>query len=299
MDSIRAMQEQLPKTRKVKQTMAENIDHYAVFGNPIAHSKSPQIHTLFAKQTKQPLIYTAELAEIGEFDQAVKEFIQNNGKGLNVTVPFKEDAWLCSAIHSERAKRAGAVNTLVVQADGTLYGDTTDGTGLVRDLIQNHDIPIKDKNILIVGAGGAVRGVLEALLEQQPKSLLIANRTKQKAVQLAKSFSDLGNISGCGLDELTDANFDIVINGTSASLQGDLPPLPDTIFRKNSCSYDMMYSAQATPFMQWSTDNGAGKVFDGLGMLVEQAAESFYIWRNAKPETKPVIQHIRNLLIKS
>ena len=187
----------------------------------------------------------------------------------------------------------------MVQQDGSLYGDTTDGIGLVRDLVQNHNIHIKGKDILIIGAGGAVRGVLEAILEQQPTSLLIANRTKQKALQLAKDFSDLGYVKGCGLDEIKNASFDIVINGTSASLKGDLPPLPDTIFRKNSCSYDMMYSAQATPFMQWSTDNGAGKVFDGLGMLVEQAAESFYIWRNAKPETKPVIQHIRNLLIKA
>ena len=277
--------------------MTENIDRYSVFGNPIKHSKSPQIHKLFAEQTKQSLIYTAELVEIGQFNQAVKNFIQNNGKGLNVTVPFKEDAWLCATTHSERAKRAGAVNTLVVQADGELYGDTTDGIGLARDLIQNQNIQIKGKDILIIGAGGAVRGVLEALLEQQPKSLLIANRTKQKAVQLAKEFSDLGNINGCGLDEINTSNFDIVINGTSASLKGDLPTLPDTIFRKNSCNYDMMYAAQATPFMRWSIDKGATTVLDGLGMLVEQAAESFYIWRNVRPQTKGIIEHIRNLLI--
>ena len=278
--------------------MNKNIDRYAVFGNPVAHSKSPEIHTLFAQQTKQSLFYTAELAEIGHFDQAVKHFIQNNGKGLNVTVPFKENAWQYATEHSERARRAGAVNTLMVRPDGNLYGDTTDGVGLVRDLIQNHNIQIKTKDILIIGAGGAVRGVLEAILEQQPASLLIANRTKQKAVQLAKDFSDLGNISGCGLNEVDGSDFDIVINGTSASLQGDLPPLPESIFRKNSCSYDMMYAAQATPFMQWSSNNGATTVLDGLGMLVEQAAESFYLWRNVRPETKPVIQHIRNLLIK-
>lgn len=278
--------------------MTQNIDRYAVFGNPIKHSKSPQIHTLFAEQTGQTLSYTAELVEVGQFDQAIKDFIQHNGKGLNVTVPFKEDAWKCATQHSERALRAGAVNTLVIRQDGSLYGDTTDGIGLVRDLIQNHNIQIKDKDILLIGAGGAVRGVLEALLQQQPSSLLIANRTKQKAVQLAKDFSDLGQLNGCGLDEINEMSFDIVINGTSASLQGELPPLPASLFRKNSsCSYDMMYAAQATPFMQWSADNGATKVFDGLGMLVEQAAESFYIWRNVRPETKPVIQHIRNLLI--
>lgn len=278
--------------------MTENTDCYAVFGNPVKHSKSPQIHKLFAQQTNQSLFYSAELAEIGQFDQAVKNFIQNNGKGLNVTVPFKEDAWRCATEHSERAQRAGAVNTLVVQHDGSLYGDTTDGVGLVRDLIQNHNIQIKAKDILIIGAGGAVRGVLEAILEQQPASLLISNRTKQKAVQLAKDFSDLGNINGCGLNEVDGSDFDIVINGTSASLQGDLPPLPESIFRKSSCSYDMMYAAQATPFMLWSTNNGAAQVLDGLGMLVEQAAESFYLWRKVRPETKPVIQHIRQLLIK-
>ncbi len=273
--------------------MTNHIDRYAVFGNPIAHSKSPQIHTLFAEQTGQSLIYTAELAEIGQFDQAVKNFIDNGGKGLNVTVPFKEDAWNCATQRSPRAQRAGAVNTLKLQDDGSLFGDTTDGIGLVRDLMQNHAVPIKNKSILLIGAGGAVRGVLQALLEQQPASLLIANRTKHKAVQLADDFSDLGRISGCGLDEINDAGFDIVINGTSPSLQGELPPIPESIFKTTTCSYDMMYSAQATPFMQWSSTHGAAQIFDGLGMLVEQAAESFYIWREVRPETAPVIKQLR------
>jgi shikimate dehydrogenase len=276
--------------------MPDTIDRYAVFGNPIKHSRSPQIHGRFAEQTKQPLVYTAELADIGMFEQAVRDFTLNGGKGLNVTVPFKEDAWRCATQHSHRAQRAGAVNTLMVQADGSLYGDTTDGTGLVRDLKQNHKVEIKNKDILIIGAGGAVRGVLEALLEQQPASLLICNRTKQKALQLAEDFADLGNVSGCGLDEVGQASFDIVINGTSASLQGDLPPLPGSIFRDSSCSYDMMYAAQATPFMTWSIDNGAEQVFDGLGMLVEQAAESFYIWRGIRPETQSVIKYVRDSL---
>jgi len=276
--------------------MTTNIDRYAVFGNPIAHSKSPQIHTLFAKQTGQSLIYTAELAKVGQFEPAVKDFISNGGKGLNVTVPFKEDAWSCAATRSKRAQRAGAVNTLMLQTDDSLFGDTTDGVGLVRDLTQNHKVVITNRDILLVGAGGAVRGVLEALLEQQPASLRIANRTKQKAVQLAEDFSNLGNTSGCGLDEINGAHFDIVINGTSASLQGDLPPLPETIFKAGACSYDMMYAAQATPFMQWSSANGAKQVFDGLGMLIEQAAESFYIWRGVKPETAAVIQQLRELL---
>lgn len=276
--------------------MTTDIDHYAVFGNPISHSKSPQIHTLFAAQTKQSLIYSAVLAEIGEFDQAVHDFLQHNGKGLNVTVPFKEDAWRCATKHSQRALRAGAVNTLKLEDNGDLFGDTTDGTGLVSDLLKNHNVQIKDKDVLIIGAGGAVRGVLEALLEQQPASLLITNRTTRKAIQLAKDFTDLGNINGCGLDEINEASFDIVINGTSASLQGKLPPLPDTIFNNNACSYDMMYAAEATPFMQWSAQCGVKNIFDGLGMLVEQAAESFFIWRGVKPETKTVIENIRKSL---
>jgi shikimate dehydrogenase len=279
--------------------MTITVDRYAVFGNPVAHSKSPQIHQLFAEQTDQKLSYTAELADIGQFDKAVTRFFQDNGKGVNVTVPFKEDAWAYATQRSSRAQRAGAVNTLKRLPDGSVFGDTTDGVGLVRDLMQNHGIQIKDKSVLIIGAGGAVRGVLEALLAQQPASLLICNRTKQKAVQLATDFSDLGNIEGSGLDEIDETRFDIVINGTSASLHGELPALPGSIFKKDSCSYDMMYAAKATPFMQWSRENGAQQVFDGLGMLVEQAAESFYIWRGVRPQTRPVIEHIRNLLSQS
>ncbi len=282
--------------------MTPDIDRYAVFGNPIAHSKSPQIHTLFAQQTKQSLTYTAELAEIGQFEPAVRNFINNNGKGLNITVPFKEDAWKIASERSERAQRAGAVNTLSLLPDGNLYGDTTDGVGLVRDLIQNHNITLTGKDILVIGAGGAVRGVLESILKQKPKSLLITNRTADKAIRLADDFSDMGNIRGCGLDDTgstySHGDFDIVINGTSASLQGDLPALPGSIFKKNSCSYDMMYAKQETPFMQWSASCGAENIFDGLGMLVEQAAESFYLWRKARPETAPVIEQIRQLLNK-
>ncbi len=275
--------------------MTTAIDRYAVFGNPIKHSKSPQIHTLFAKQTKQSLVYTAELAETGKFESAVRQFINNNGKGLNITVPFKENAWALSESRSPRALRAGAVNTLKLQEDGSLFGDTTDGTGLVNDLLHNHNIVLQNKKILIIGAGGAVRGTLQALLEQQPSLLLVSNRTAAKAIQLADNFSDLGPIHGCGLQDISD-DFDIIINGTSASLQGDLPALPESIFNRNSCSYDMMYAAQATPFMQWSAACGVSTVFDGLGMLVEQAAESFYIWRNIKPETRPVIDIIRQQL---
>ena len=272
------------------------IDRYAVFGNPIAHSKSPLIHRLFARQTGQELEYTAIEARIGHFDPSVRAFLAGNGRGLNVTVPFKEDAWRFADTHSARAERAGAVNTLIKQEDGTVYGDTTDGVGLVTDLTVNHGITLADKDILVIGAGGAVRGVLEALLSHQPASLFIANRTASRASALAADFSDMGNISGGGLDDVAERRFDVIINGTSASLQGELPDLPATIFAPGACSYDMMYAADDTPFMTWSRDNGASRCFDGLGMLVEQAAESFYLWRGVRPETASVITAVRDQL---
>lgn len=275
--------------------MHDMQDRYAVFGNPIGHSKSPQIHALFATQTGQSLIYTAELVGHDKFPETVKAFANHNGKGLNITVPFKREAWQLATELSPRAERAGAVNTLVIN-DKTFFGDNTDGVGLVRDLVSNHNIVINNQHILIVGAGGAVRGVIEPILELKPAELVIANRTAEKAVKLARDFSDLGNISGCGLSDLEERAFDIVINGTSASLQGDLPPLPDTLFTENACAYDMMYAATPTPFMQWAKQCGVPYVYDGLGMLVEQAAESFRLWRGATPETAPVIRAIRNSL---
>ena len=273
--------------------MTEKIDRYAVFGNPIAHSKSPQIHTLFAEQTEQQLVYTAELAEVENFDQRIADFVKNNGKGMNITVPFKQQAWELSTKRSERAERAGAVNTIIVQPDGQYFGENTDGVGLVRDLTKNHQVELKDKRILILGAGGAVRGVIEPIMKQSPSELYIANRTFPKALELAVDFSDLGKIKGCGFDALEGQSFDIVINGTSASLHGDLPPLPDGLFNDNACAYDMMYAAKPTIFMDWASQHGAEKVFDGLGMLVQQAAESFNLWRGVQPEAKPVIEAIR------
>jgi len=275
--------------------MPDNQDRYAVFGNPIGHSKSPEIHNQFAAQTGQSLIYTAELVELDQFSEAVAAFADNNGKGLNITVPFKQEAWQLATERSPRAERAGAVNTLVI--NNGLFGDNTDGVGLVRDLVDNHNININHQHILIVGAGGAVRGVIESILELKPTELVIANRTVEKAFQLAEDFSDLGNISGCSLEALEGRRFDIVVNGTSASLHNELPPLPDTLFNENACAYDLMYSASATLFMEWAKQNGAAHVYDGLGMLVEQAAESFRLWRGVMPETRPVIQSIRESLI--
>lgn len=274
----------------------KQIDRYAVMGNPIAHSKSPLIHTEFARQTGQSLLYTAELVSLGELPQAVAEFQSRNGKGLNITVPFKQDAFQLATELSARAQRAGAVNTLALRGVNNYYGDTTDGIGLLNDLLGNHRITLKQKNILLLGAGGAVRGVIEPLLQQSPAQLVIANRTADKALQLAEDFADLGNTQGCGFAELAGKKFDLVINGTSASLQGELPPLPDNLLNNNATVYDMMYAATPTPFMIWGTQHGAVLCLDGLGMLVEQAAESFYIWRNVRPQTRPVIELIRRSL---
>jgi len=271
-------------------------DRYAVIGNPIKHSKSPFIHTEFAKQTQQDLTYTAELVEPGKVKQFVNDFKNHNGKGLNVTVPFKQDAFKLADTLSERAQRAGAVNTLTI--NNKISGETTDGIGLVNDLIHNHNIELKNKRILILGAGGAVRGVIESILDLTPGQLIIANRTVAKAVALKNIFSDLGSIDACGFNELDNEKFDLIINGTSASLSGDLPAVPDNILNKNATSYDMMYGAEPTPFMRWGQQQNAGPCLDGLGMLVEQAAESFYIWRKISPDTKSVIKNLRDFLIK-
>lgn len=274
----------------------KKIDDYAVMGNPITHSKSPSIHTHFADQTQQSILYTAIHVDMGGFDQAVGNFVAAGGKGLNVTVPFKQEAWELVSERSERAERAGAVNTIKIN-DDKLFGDNTDGVGLVNDLTINHAIELKNKNILLMGAGGAARGVLIPLLKENPASLFIANRTPDKAKDLAQDFSDAGNVAGGGYEHLPDQKFDVVINATAASLQGELPPLPDSLLNDNASCYDMMYAAKPTPFMEWAKAHNASKVLDGLGMLVEQAAESFNIWRNIKPETKTVIDKLRKELL--
>lgn len=273
----------------------KKVDDYAVMGNPISHSKSPSIHTLFAEQTQQSILYSAIHVDLGGFKQAVGNFIATGGKGLNITVPFKQEAWELATERSERAERAGAVNTLKIE-DDKIFGDNTDGVGLVNDLTVNHSIDLKNKNILLMGAGGAARGVLIPLLKQNPSLLFIANRTPDKAKDLADDFSDAGNINGGGYDAIADLKFDVVINATAASLQGELPPLPDTLLNDNASCYDMMYSAKPTPFMNWAREHKAENVLDGLGMLVEQAAESFFIWRGVKPETKMVIKKLREEL---
>ncbi len=271
-------------------------DRYAVFGNPIKHSKSPQIHTEFAAQTTQDLTYDAIAVEEGGFPAAVDNFLQATGKGLNITIPFKQEAWQLAEVRSERAELAGAVNTLYRNADGQLCGDNTDGIGMVRDIVENNGGAIKDKDVLILGAGGAVRGVLQPVLAQKPRRLVIANRTASKAEELAQLVSHLGEVEGCGFDALAGEQFDLVINGTAASLQGEVPPLPDDLLKQNAWCYDMMYGAEPTAFCLWADAHGAVQSIDGLGMLVEQAAESFTLWRGCRPETQAVIQKLRDQL---
>ena len=269
------------------------MDRYAVMGNPVAHSKSPRIHALFAGQTNQQLSYEAILVEKDGFSTAVADFLQHGGKGLNITVPFKEQAWALATIRSEHAERAGAVNTLILDKDGRHFGDNTDGVGLVRDLLQNHGSVLKNKRLLLVGAGGAARGVIEPLLNEKPSLLVIANRTAEKAVELARLFCDLGHTEGCGLSDVAGQSFDLIINATAASLAGQVPALPDSVVTPGSHCYDMMYADKATAFMDWAQQLGAARCMDGLGMLVEQAAESFYLWRDLRPDTGTVIQALR------
>ena len=266
---------------------------YAVMGNPISHSKSPRIHGLFAEQTGQRIQYTAIQVDPGGFEQAVRNFVANGGSGLNVTVPFKTNAWELVDSRTPRAGLAGAVNTIEVQAQGVLYGDNTDGIGLVNDIVTNQGGTITGKSVLLLGAGGAARGVLSPLLAEEPAELLIANRTEDRAIALAQAFARLGAVTGCGFDDLAGRHFDLVINATSASLQGEVPPLPQQLLSPGAWCYDMMYGAKATPFMRWAEQHGAEKVLDGLGMLVEQAAESFFLWRKQRPRTAAVISTLR------
>ena len=281
------------------------MDKYAVIGNPIAHSKSPQIHAYFAQQAKQDLMYEALMSPVDEFIETVAAFRQGNGRGLNVTVPFKQEAFELADELSDYAQNAGAVNTLVFREDGSIYGTNTDGIGLVRDLVENHQSLIQGKRILLLGAGGAVRGVIQPLLMQLPKQIFIANRTPERASELAADMlhliEDEGGESSCELagggfaDILSfgSGEFDLIINGTAASLQGIMPPIPESCLAAQVHCYDMMYGGRPTAFENWCEDQGAAKVMNGLGMLVEQAAESFSIWRGKMPDTKPVLEAMR------
>lgn len=267
-------------------------DRYAVIGNPIAHSKSPLIHTTFARQTGQDVEYEAILAPLNEFKATVARFRRQGGKGMNVTVPFKLEACQLATCLTERAETAQAVNTLQFVHDRIL-GDNTDGAGLVRDIISNLNTAIAGKRILLMGAGGAARGVMLPLLQHKPTVVAIANRTPQKAFILQQQFAAHGSVAAGDYRDFSGQCFDIVINATSASLTDALPELPPRIFAAQALAYDMMYGKEPTRFLRYAEQQGVPHRADGIGMLVEQAAESFYLWRGIRPETQPVIMHIR------
>ena len=267
-------------------------DRYAVMGHPIAHSKSPFIHRRFAAETGEPVSYDALLVEPGDFRAAVERFRRQGGRGLNVTIPFKEEAFAISNRRSGRAERAGAVNTLWF--DGmAVCGDNTDGVGLVRDLGRNLAVEVKARSVLLLGAGGAARGIIGPLLDEGPERLVIVNRTADRAAGLARRFEGQGPVSAMTFDALPAGGFDLIVNATAASLAGDLPPLARGALRAGGVAYDTAYAARPTPFVEWGREEGAAVVADGLGMLVEQAAESFRIWRGREPRTGPVIDALR------
>ena len=272
-------------------------DHYVVIGNPIEHSKSPAIHTQFALQTQQALRYERLLVALDGFDAAIKNLVASGVRGANVTVPFKLDAYHVATDLTPRARTAGAVNTLKFE-DKKIIGDNTDGVGLVRDIVVNAGISLQSRRILLLGAGGAARGVILPLLSELPAELVIANRTVQKAQDLLTQFH--GHpvaLSASSFDALS-GEFDVVINATSASLSDSLPNISSSLFNDKSFIYDMMYGAKPTHFMQWAAEKKA-TVRDGLGMLVEQAAESFEIWRGVRPDTAPVYALLRSQLTHS
>ncbi|MGV8892918.1 MAG: shikimate dehydrogenase [Burkholderiaceae bacterium] len=268
-------------------------DQYAVIGNPIAHSKSPEIHASFARQTGQDIEYRRLLAPLDSFAQTVVSFVAAGGKGANVTVPFKLEAFVLATRLSARAQAAGAVNTLKFDGDA-IVGDNTDGIGLVADIVRNAGVPLAGRRILLLGAGGAARGVVLPLLQQEPTVLVIANRTAAKATALAQQFAADGPILACDFADLADP-FDIVINATAASLSAALPPIAPGIFDKTTFAYDLMYSKEPTIFMRFAAQHGAA-VRDGLGMLVEQAAESFLFWRGVRPKTSYVLAQLQTQL---
>ena len=276
------------------------IDRYAVIGNPISHSKSPLIHAEFAKQTGQELHYGTVLAPLDGFVAEVKAFVKMGGRGLNVTLPFKLEAFGLATEKSPRALDAGAVNVLKFVGD-SIVGDNTDGVGLVRDVSQNLGFSIRGKRVLLIGAGGGARGVIYPLLQEGPQSLTIANRTVATAARLVARYFEISyfkptQLAAVSFSELKGLQFDLVINASSASVKGESLPLPADIFARASLAYEMMYGKGRTPFMQFARNDGAGKVADGVGMLIEQAAESFFIWRGIRPDTRPVFSKLKNSL---
>jgi len=269
------------------------VDKYAVIGNPVAHSKSPQIHAAFARATGQALTYERLLAPKDAFAATVDAFVRAGGCGLNVTVPFKLEAHALATTCSPRAQLAGAVNTLR-REHGTWYGDNTDGPGIVRDLTHNLGVALAGRDVLVLGAGGAARGIMSALLAEHPRSVTISNRTDDKAGAIARLFSPFGNVAAVAPGALGVRAFDVVINATSAGLaDATPPPWPGTIVAPGGFAYDMIYGDTPTSFLLWARRHGAARTADGLGMLIEQAAESFLLWRGVRPDTGPVFLLLR------
>jgi shikimate dehydrogenase len=278
------------------------VDCYAVVGCPIDHSKSPLIHRLFAEQTAQQIIYEATLIdpEKTTFKAGIQRLQKQGYQGINITVPFKLEAYNNATELTPRAQTAEAVNTYLFKEDGRIVGDNTDGIGLVNDIEINANRPFKNQKVLILGAGGAVQGILQPLLQKQPGLVIIANRTQSKAVALAERFTQLNITStplqGCGWDNIPDQTYDIIINGTAASLNASVPPIPVSCLHPNSLAYDMMYSQKPTIFMTWAKEGMPScETRDGLGMLIGQAAEAFFLWRGIRPQTEPVIKMVRDM----
>ena len=280
-------------------------DRYAVIGHPITHTQSPRIHRLFAQQTAQEIEYDALLAPLEGFKDTLGRFFSDGGCGANITVPFKQEACAMVSRRTERAQRAGAVNTVTLsssnstnstKAIGELEGDNTDGVGLLHDLIDNHGVMLQGVTVVLIGAGGAARGVLGPLLEAKPARLVVANRHATRAQELEKAFADLGPIRACRLDEIPES-VDVMINATSASLSGESLTLPTRSVGSHTVCYDMMYANEPTLFMRWARQLGSRRQIDGLGMLVEQAAEAFRIWRGVSPVTGPVITQLRREML--
>jgi shikimate dehydrogenase len=272
--------------------MSTALDQYGVVGHPVGHSLSPFIHGMFARTTGQRITYRLYDVAPGEFHQRVRAFFAQGGRGLNVTLPHKIAAADVAHELTPRAAHAAAVNTLAVRADGIL-GDNTDGAGLVHDLCDNLGLVLTQRRVLVIGAGGATRGILGPLLGLAPKEVVIANRTPQRAAALAEAFTDLGAVRGVGFEQLEGPPFDLVVNATSASLSGDLPPFPPTVIGPQTVCYDLAYGKSATAFIEWATRQGCARALQGWGMLVEQAAESFRLWRGMRPATAHVLAALK------
>lgn len=270
------------------------MEKYAVFGNPVSHSKSPLIHQIFAEQTGIAHHYGRICAPLDSFEQAIREFFADGGEGANVTLPFKQQAWEFADELSERAALASAVNTLKKRADGRILGDNTDGIGLLSDLERLGMIGPEDR-VLLVGAGGAARGVILPLLSLGC-TLTLTNRTRARADELAQLFQHSGAIQACGFDELTHRGFDLIINATSSGVAGDVPALPGALIQPDTRCYDMFYQTGLTPFLSWCQKAGAQHLADGLGMLVGQAAHSFFLWHGVMPDTAPVIAKLKQAM---